>query len=50
MTPVSLWEAVFALDQYDPLAAMQGMFDDDITDLSTTVRQTMAQRSERSDI
>jgi len=25
----------------DPLAAMDGMFDDDITDLSTTVRETM---------
>jgi hypothetical protein len=27
--------------QIDPLAAMDGMFDDDITDLSTTVRETM---------
>ena len=26
----------------DPLADMDGMFDDDITDLSTTVRATMA--------
>ena len=25
----------------DPLAAMDGMFDDAITDLSTTVRETM---------
>ncbi|MBN1563144.1 MAG: hypothetical protein JXA10_04850 [Anaerolineae bacterium] len=25
----------------EPLAAMDGMFDDDITDLSTTVRETM---------
>lgn len=26
----------------DPLAAMEGMFDDDVTDLSTTVDRTMA--------
>lgn len=25
----------------DSLAAMEGMFDDDVTDLSTTVRETM---------
>ena len=25
----------------DPLAAMEGMFDDAVTDLSTTVRETM---------
>ncbi len=26
----------------DPLAALEGMFDDDITDLSTSIRKTMA--------